>query len=309
VATTPRANVKSAWIGLTANQMLWPLAKEAGYFDKYGITMDLQYVEGSGTAVQSMVGGDLMMIQAAGSAVVSGRAAQQDLVMVAGFQNEIGWKIVAVDGINSVDDLKGKTVAVSRVGNSDYFAWPILAKQKGWRPDDFKYLNANNAPGQITMLQAGNAQATAVSPPNEVLAQSSGSHVVLDTTMLHIPLQQVGMVVSANAIAQNRSTSLNVLRATIEAIHRWKTDPEFTKGVLKKYLQVDDPAFINSGYDSYTSVFLQAPYPTEAGFTEVISEVATQTPAASAVMAAQCMDLSLLKELEDSGFIKQVYGA
>jgi hypothetical protein len=27
------------------------------------------------------------------------------------------------------------------------------------------------------------------------------------------------------------------------------------------------------------------------------------------VMAAQCMDLSLLKELEDSGFIKQVYGA
>jgi NitT/TauT family transport system substrate-binding protein len=185
-ATAPAAAskpvaVKAAWIGLTANQMLWPLAKDAGYFDKYGVNLELVYVQGSGTAVQALIGGELQAIQAAGSAVVSGRAAKQDVVMTAGFQNEIGWKVCGVDSIKSVDDLKGKTVAVSKVGNSDYFAWTILAKKQGWQPEDFKFLNANDAPGQVTMLESGNAQATAISPPNEVLAQRHGAHIVLDT--------------------------------------------------------------------------------------------------------------------------------
>ncbi|MFI5269139.1 MAG: hypothetical protein ACHQ7M_17330 [Chloroflexota bacterium] len=37
-------------------------------------------------------------------------------------------------------------------------------------------------------------------------------------------------------------------------------------------------------------------------------EAATQTPAAKSVTSDQCMDSSLVKELEDSGFIKQIYG-
>jgi NitT/TauT family transport system substrate-binding protein len=300
--------VKAAWVAITANMMPWPVAVEAGYFEKYGVNFNLQYVQGSVTAVQAMAAGDLQMISIAGSTVVSAQAVKQDAIMVAGYVNETLWRIMAPASITSIDQLRGKTIAVTKVGNADYFAWPLLAQKQGWKVEDFKFVAANDAPGQVTLVQQGGAQALAVSPPNDVLAQKIGCHMLLDETQYHEPEQQVGMVLGKAYLAQNRPLALNVLKATIEAIHRWKTDPAFAKKVIQKYLKQDDPAYIETGYSAYVNLFPQVPYPTKEGFAAVIEEVATQTPAAKSVTPDQCMDSSLVKELEDSGFIKQIYG-
>ena len=300
--------VKAAWVAITANMMPWPVAVEAGYFDKYGVNFNLQYVQGSVTAVQAMAAGDLNMISIAGSTVVSAQAVKNDAVMVAGYVNETLWRIMAPASITAIDQLRGKTIAVTKVGNADYFAWPLLAQKQGWKVEDFKFVAANDAPGQVTIVQQGGAQALAVSPPNDVLAKKIGCHMLLDETTYHEPEQQVGMVLGKAYLAQNRPLAVNVLKATIEAIHRWKTDPTFAKNVIKKYLKQEDQDYIDTGYDAYVNVFPQVPYPTKEGFAAVIQEVATQTPAAKAVTPDQCMDSSLVKELEDSGFIKQIYG-
>src|SRR5579884_4022389 len=71
--------VKGAWVALTANMMLWPLAVEAGYFDKYGINFNLQYIQGSVTSVQAMLAGDLDMASISGSTVIASQAAKQDI--------------------------------------------------------------------------------------------------------------------------------------------------------------------------------------------------------------------------------------
>ncbi|MFI5269574.1 MAG: ABC transporter substrate-binding protein, partial [Chloroflexota bacterium] len=166
--------VKGAWVAITANMMPWPVALEAGYFDKYGVNFKLDYVQGSVTAVQAMAAGDLQMISIAGSTVVSAQAVKQDAIMVAGYVNETLWRIMAPASITSIDQLRGKTIAVTKVGNADYFAWPLLAQKQGWKVDEFKFVAANDAPGQITLVQQGAAQALAVSPPNDVLAQKIG---------------------------------------------------------------------------------------------------------------------------------------
>jgi NitT/TauT family transport system substrate-binding protein len=300
--------VKAAWVAITANMMPWPVAVEAGYFDKYGVNFNLQYIQGSVTAAQPMAAGDLQMISIAGSTVVSAIAAKQDPVMVAGYVNQTLWRIMAPASITAIDQLKGKTVAVTKVGNADYFAWPLLAQKQGWKTEDFKFAAANDAPGQITLIQQGSAQALAVSPPNDVLAKKIGAHLLLDEYQYHEPEQQVGMVLPRAYLAQNRQTALNVLKATVEAIHRWKTDPAFAKGVIKKYLKQDDQDYIDTGYSAYVDVFPQVPYPSKEGFAATIEQVATQTPAAKSITADECMDSSLVKELEDSGFIKSIYG-
>ena len=302
--------VKAAWVAITANQMIWPLAVEAGYFDKYGVNFSLQYVQGSVTAAQALQAGDLQMIEAAGSAVVGARAAKTDVIMTAGFLNDTVWRIMGIPSITTVDQLKGATVAISKVGNADYFAWTILAKQKGWQPTDFKYAAAGNPPGQVALMSRGDAQASAFSPPNDVLAQQKGgAHLVLDEAQFHVPSQQTGMVLFKSYVAQNRATALNVLKASVEAIHRWKTDPAFAKGVIKKYLKQSDQAYIDDGYSAYAPLWPEEPYPSRDGFVEVVKEVATQSPAAASVTPDECIDMSLVKELVDSGFIKQVYGS
>ncbi|HLG69914.1 MAG TPA: ABC transporter substrate-binding protein [Chloroflexota bacterium] len=310
VSAPGRTNaVKGAWVAITANQMLWPLALEAGYFDKYGVNFSLQYVQGSLTSVQSLLAGDLQMVEVAGSAVVAAQATKTDLVMTAGFLNQAVWRIMGVPSIKTVEDLKGKTVAISKVGNADYFAWSILAQHENWPEDSFKFVAANNPPGQVALLNHGDAAATAVSPPNDVLAEEKGNaHLVVDETKFNVPEQQVGMALLASYLAQNRQTALNVLKATVEAIHRWKTDAAFAKQVIAKYLKETDQRYVDSGYSAYAPLFPEEPYPSTEGFAGVIKEVATQRPSASSVTPQQCMDTSLVKELVDSGFIKQVYG-
>ena len=296
-------------MALTANMMLWPLAVEAGYFDKYGVNFSLQYIQGSVTSVQAMLAGDLDMSSIAGSTVVAAQAVKQDIIMTVGYVNEVFWRIMAKPSITSLDQLRGKTVAVTKIGNADYFAWAILAQKQGWKLEDFKFSNANDAPGQITQMQSGNADAIALSPPNDVLAAKVGAHLLLDEAQYHVPNQAVGMSLPRGYLAQKRATALNVAKATVEAIHRWKADPAFAKGVIKKYLKQDDQAFIDGGYDGYLNLFQQRPYPSKEGFESVIEEVSSQTPAAKNVTPEQCMDTSLMKELEDSGFLKQVYGS
>src|SRR5581483_3896689 len=244
--------IKGAWVAITANQMLWPLAADAGLFDKYGVNFNLQYVQGSATAVQALLAGDLQMVEVAGSAVVAAQAAKQSLVMTMGFLNQTVWRIMAKPEITSVDQLKGKNIAVTRVGNADYFAWSQLAAKQGWKVEDFKFLNANDAPGQVTMLKTGNADAIALSPPNEIQAQKqAGAHLLLDEATYKIPEQQVGMAISPAYLAQNRATALNVSKASIEAMALWKKDPAKAKAVIGKYLKTEDQEYIDDGYSAY----------------------------------------------------------
>jgi ABC-type nitrate/sulfonate/bicarbonate transport system substrate-binding protein len=306
-ASKPTA-VKAAWVAKTANQMIWPLAKDAGYFDKYGVSFDLNYLNGSTLAVPALFAKDIDVASVAGSAVVGAQAAGQDLVMVAGFLNQAVFRVMSMD-LQSIDDVKGQNVGVTKAGNADYYAWQTIMRSKGWADNDVIFINGNDVNGQVALLQKGDVKAIAVSPPNDVLASKIGAHMILDTATLNEPEQNVGMAVTRDYLAANRPAVTNVLKASIEGMARWKQDAAFTKSVIQKYLESDDPQFIDDGYSAYGPLWPQAPYPSRDGLAKVIEEVTAQNPKAKDLSVDSLMDTSVVKELEDSGFIKQVYGA
>ncbi len=302
-----RIAVKAAWVALTSNQMVWPVAKEAGYFDKYGVDMDLGYISGSSTAVPALIAGNIGMSSVAGSAVVSAQAGGSDIVMVAGFLNIAIFRVIAQPTFTSIADLKGKTIAVTRIGNADYFAWQSIAAKQGWRITDLNFVNGTDVNGQVALLKSKNVDAIAVSPPNNVLAVQAGGKEIFDTATLNEPEQNVGIAATRAYIAQNRGAVLSVVKASIEAMARWKRDPAFVKSVIKTYLKTDDPQFLDVGYSAYTDIWPQAPYPTVPGLQRVIDQVTTQNPKAKELRPDQMIDNSIVAELEQSGFIKQVY--
>ncbi len=299
---------KGAWVALTANQMLWAVALEAGYFKKYGQDFDLQYINGSNNAMAAMLSGKIDLTSVAGSAVVTSAAGGEEVVMIAGFVNTMVFRVMAMPSITSVDQLKGKTIAVTRIGTADYFAWGSVAKHQGWTLQDLKFVAANDPPGQIAVLTGGKADAIAVSPPNNILAETAGAHEILDMTSYKEPEQNVGIAVTRKWLGDNRPTATANMQATIEAIARWKKDPEFVKGVIKKYLKNDDPKFLDVGYSAYKDVFPQVPYPSEEALAKTIEEAAQQSPKATSLKPAQLIDRSVIQDLESSGFIKKVSG-
>jgi NitT/TauT family transport system substrate-binding protein len=304
-----KSPIRAAWGQVTANQMTWPVAKEAGYFEKYGLNVDLQYVDGSGVGVPALLSGEMDTITLGGSAVVGAVAGGADLVMAAGFVNRSVLRVMGTPSIKSLDDLKGKSIAITKVGQTDYVIWKTLMARQGWKESDVTFVNGNTVAGQVGLLQRGDAQAIAVSPPNDVLAERAGAHLVLDAAALNIASQQNGLVVSRKVLAAKRPAILNMIKASIESFARWQKDPPFVKDVIKKYLKETDQRFIDVGYEAYLPIWPKAPYPSNEGFAAVIEDLASQNPKAKGLTPEQMMDTSLVKELEDGGFIKQIWGS
>jgi NitT/TauT family transport system substrate-binding protein len=307
-SASAKAPIKFAWTMLTANQLVVPLALEAGYFDKYGIDLKLSYTQSSTTAVPALLSGDFDSATLGGSACVGAQAGGADLVMVTGHVNQNALRIMTMPEIKSIEDVRGKTVGVTSVGTTDYWGWRAIIQKYGWKDNEVKFLPAKDVAGQVAVLQRGDAQAIAVGPPNDVLAERVGAHLVLDLGKMGVPSQQNGITISRKLLAEKRPAMLNVVKAAIEGIHRWKIDPAFAKSVIAKYLKETDQRFIDVGYEAYADVYPRVPYPSRDGLAEVVKQVSVDNPKAVGLTFEQLTDTSLVKELEDSGFIKQIYG-
>ncbi|MBV8085369.1 MAG: ABC transporter substrate-binding protein [Chloroflexi bacterium] len=293
----------------SANQIIWPLAKQAGYFEKYGLDVTLDSINGPANATAALVSGTLDASTIPGQAIAPAQASGEDLVMIAGLVNTTMLRVMALSSINSIDEVKGKTVAVTQIGAPDYWAWRELMARYGWNDSDVTFVNANSIPGQVALLQRGEAQAIAVGAPNDLVAAKAGAHQIMDMTSLNIATQQNGVTVLRGNLAAKRPAMINLVKATVAAIARWRTDAQFSKDFIRTYLKDDDAADIDAIYQAYVPVFPKAPYPSRDGFARVISELAVDNPAVKGLSPDQMMDTSLVKELEDSGFITQLYPA
>jgi hypothetical protein len=93
----------------------------------------------------------------------------------------------------------------------------------------------------------------------------------------------------------------------VEAIHIIKTDKEYAKALFRKNLGVSDPEGLERAYHDYSNIFPQAPYPTPDGVKTMLDDLAPRNPKAGSADPKAFVDQSLIKELDASGFIKQLY--
>ena len=81
-----------------------------------------------------------------------------------------------------------------------------------------------------------------------------------------------------------------------------------SRGALKKYARMNDISLMNSTYDDYSQRLVPAvPYPTPPGIQTIIDHLAKTRPEAKGLKPTDFIDASILKEIEDSGFVKRLY--
>src|SRR5262249_24002433 len=92
-----------------------------------------------------------------------------------------------------------------------------------------------------------------------------------------------------------------------EAIHIIKTEKEYAKSLFKKNLGVADPDGLERAYKDYANACPEVPYPTPDGVKTMLDDLARSNPKAATADPKAFVDASLVKELDASGFIKQLY--
>ena len=109
---------------------IW-MAKESGAFEKYGIQADIILITSGPLAVQALIGGDLQAVSAASNAVINAILSGAPIVAVGGTAKRPYHRLFVQPEINRLEDLRGKSLGVTRFGSITDNLSRILLRRNG----------------------------------------------------------------------------------------------------------------------------------------------------------------------------------
>ncbi len=306
-ATAPRLTLKVVYGTLNPDVLPGWVAKDAGFFEKNGLDVEFLYVDGGLKSTQALLSKDAAFGMYATSTPINANAAGSDFVFIAGVINTLPYNIVAVPDIKTGADLKGKKFAVASLSGGTYTAMRIGLRQLyGLDPakDVTPVLIGTDATRENALVLK-QVDAAMLHGATADIAKRDGL-VILDSMWdKGIEYQFTTVTVSKAYLNEHPGAGERFLKSIIQATGYIK-DPANKTAVIKslsKYLKQDDVATLESGYKLMSQTFLRCtPYVSIAGLKPIIAE--SKPAVEKGITPEQMTDNSIVKSLEDSGFIK-----
>jgi ABC-type nitrate/sulfonate/bicarbonate transport system substrate-binding protein len=291
-----------------AQALPW-IAEEAGLFKKYNFDHSLVFIASSSIVTAALLGSDPDMTMTGGVGnVIAFVRGSTDIVYVGSAKNIMTQNIIAGGNLKRPEDLKGKRIAVSRIGsNSHYFTIQAL-RRYGMEPNrDYTFLQSGGDPESLTALLSGNIEVACLTPPTDVQALSRGYHYVIYGPDLKIPYAATSFVTKRSTIARRPQAMAQYMRAMAEAAKIMHTDRELVYKVLGKQLRINDRAILESAYNAEINVMEPRLALKAEAFQAILDDVAQTDARAKKVKPQELVDNRFLEEMEKSGFFEQIW--
>jgi NitT/TauT family transport system substrate-binding protein len=173
--------LRVAYAAITAAFSIPWIAKEAGIFQRHGLDVELVYIASGSRAIQTLLGGSIDVAAIGGPAGVDARLAGADTVYVAIPVNRVLVFTVAEPHVQRVEDLRGKSIGVTRIGTVTDFFTRVFLRQNGLAPDrDVMIRQMGGLPEIVAGLKAGQIQGGTFGFPAVLHAKAAGFHVLVD---------------------------------------------------------------------------------------------------------------------------------
>jgi NitT/TauT family transport system substrate-binding protein len=220
------------------NVTFFPLyyAKDAGYFRDQGIEPQL-IVMNSDLANKALLTGD---VDYAASTVITTKAAALGfpVKIIMSFFNGTDFSLVAKAEVKTPNDLKGQTIAVSRLGSAADFDLREALKHLGLdAAKDVKVLAVGAGPNRLIALLTGKVDAAIINVAETIRAQEQGMRVLVSTGQYNRQTL-TGLGVATSKIAQNRDEVRRVLRAVNRALEDYRDRKEKIQPFLIKHTKI-----------------------------------------------------------------------
>ena len=288
-----------------SSSVLW-VAKDAGIFKKHGLDVNVVYIEGTPKALMSLFAGELQVVAGTGPAVVQAKMRGADVTMIMGFEVFLPYYLIATPDVKRVEDLKGKTGANHSAATSADFAMRLGLRNIGFDPDrdvNLRVVGATNL--RMLAMQQGQAQFTVITTTEREEAEKRGFKVLVALASKRIPYPHSGLITSQRMLREKHDAMLRFGRATVEAIHFFKTQKASTTAVLKKYAKTDFST-LDSAYAYLKTALPDTPYPTIEGMKTYIAEAGRTQKEIAKTDPASFVDSSIVKSVEKEGFLKSL---
>ena len=163
------------------NSVLW-LAKDLGYYEREGLDVTLQELDGTPTVIAAMVAGQVDVGNISTDQALK-LTAQKSVDMRALHSPDARqyFLVAARDSIASPADLKGKTFGVARVGSLDDTMTRVVLTNKGVNPNELTYAGIGAPDVRAQALVGGRIDATTMSISTWApISKQAGVKVLVD---------------------------------------------------------------------------------------------------------------------------------
>jgi NitT/TauT family transport system substrate-binding protein len=308
-SSAAQERVKIAYSSADASNVVWFTALDTGIYRKHGLDVELIFIQSSTMSVSTLVSGDIQVANSSGGAVASAVVAGANLVMTACYINTLPYELVVQESVKSVEDLRGKSVGISRVGSASDVAARVLIKGLGLEPvKDVPIMQVGGPSERAAAFRTGKIIGFP-SPPGTIhLAKGMPHRIMISTAdfQKRFDFPYICSTTTKSYLSSNRETMRKLTMALIEATHFLKTRKQETMKLIAKYTRQNDPQFLEASWAANVKLHDRVPLVTREGTEVQIKEALARKPGAT-LRVEDIVDDSIVRELEKSGFIDKIY--
>ena len=300
--------MRVAYPAITALQLPFYLAEDAGLFQRYGLDVELLYIQAAPNVARSLMAGDVAIAGLGPRVLLEAATQGSDLVLIGNQVPTYAFSLYGDPraGVQRVEDLRGKTLAVTQRGAATDLAGRRALKHFGLTAEeDVGIVHVKDVPAVLTTVLQGLAAGGVVSPPSTLQGRQAGLVELINLRSLGLPYLDVAIGARREYLASNREAALRWMRAWSAAIALLKHDREAAERALARYTSVDDPELLAESYVAAREIFAyDEPFVPLDALQAVLDEA--ENPAIRRAAPEQFVDQSLVAQLVAEGFFQQL---
>lgn len=298
--------LRLAYSAITVNQAIPWIALEAGHFRKHGLDVEVIHAS-SITALQALLAGEVAVAQSVTDATVSANLNGADTLFMGAILDKPLYSFIVNSKIKTPQDLKGKRVGVTRFGATpDALARAML---KMWNLDpatDVQMIQLNEMGLLVQGLVNGVIDAAPISIPSNLRAKNLGFVELFDMTKIGKTYITGTVVTRKRFIDQQRDTAKRFMRGFLEGMKTYLEDEDFSVKIIQKWTRAKSRDEVKEAYAMQAKNMLRIPRTSLDGVRTIL-EGMEKLPGAKGADPRRFVDFTILDELEQEGFLKNLY--
>jgi NitT/TauT family transport system substrate-binding protein len=275
------------------------MTKEIGAYEKYGFDAELIYISSGPTVVQALLGGDVTGGIAATNAVIAAVLRGAPLVSVVSTANRPYHRLWVQPEITRIEDLKGKTIGVTRFGSVTDNLTRMILKKYGLE-------------STVNVRQMGGTAEVSAAFQNKQIAGAVTSSLRVDSSIqprLLMKLEDMGFQYSMDVIAYSRDDMKRspqivdgMVRAYTEGVAAIHYQKEKAYRAIAKYARLRDQKKIDEIYQDSIVYLEKTPRVEPEAINSILDFMGKK-----GVPLETFADNTLVDKMVREGFIEKLY--
>lgn len=233
------------YVGLKVYDPVY-VAKDKGFFAEEGLNVEIvDTVAGGATAVQMVSSGDVQGALLSTMALINARSSGLPVVGVADIQSAFDespleeFYVRKDSGIKSIEDLKGKKIAINLVKSSFHYTWLMALENAGMKESDVTFVNLSFDQQQAA-LERGDVDAIGLMQPYTKKARESKKLTMLfDATDVFGERQFCEIFINSVWANNNEEQAKKFVAGIVKAIEWIENNQAEAKQIISKYTGID----------------------------------------------------------------------